>query len=255
MIANHYLKEFASKKKTMVFYFGSFLLLGFQVFQTKDAFFVYSVNQKPYAKPKYVGLFDPNKNYRILSLSPSRSADSLFAGSLTLNFATVQGLASADGYEPLFQNGYNLYTQHRQAGIRYFILGKYKAAGEYFTGMQHQLELFSDYKSFTRLYEDDQVTVLEDNAYEPILQVFDKEENPKPFSFTMEYQNNGANILLDRAVLANRLILGFNYHKNLTIYCNGIKRTFATDPWNRIAIELNDSLRNMEIRYHPFNYF
>jgi hypothetical protein len=254
MITNNFLNKFASKKTALFFYLFSLLLLIFQVSKTKDAFFVYTLKGKPYEPPKYASLLGPNRNYRILSLSPSRSADSLFAGSLTLNFAGVQEIASIDGYEPFFQNKFNLYTQHRQAGVRYFILGKYKPAGEYFTGLQQQLPLFSDYKSFRKIYEDDQVSVMEDTAFEPIVQFFDAGHVLQQTSFTMENRNNGAIIKLNKAIRTDKILLGFNYHKNLEIFINRKNREFTNDPWNRIAIDVKDTVRDIEIRYNPLKY-
>jgi hypothetical protein len=252
-IVHHFLKPYIHKKIVFAFMSISSILVLLHVVQTKDAFFVYNLQGKPYTTPNFKNLFSKQNDYRILSLAAARSTDALFSHSLTMNFATPQGIASIDGYEPFFQNRYNLFIEHRQASIRYFILAKHTASNTYFMGLKNQLSNFNDYKQFLKIYEDAQVTILENSSYQPIIQFLQK-DSAIHVPYTIENKNNGIIVQLPQAVTASQLILGYNYNKNLDVYINHKKKEYTKDAYNRIQVMVQEPVRTITLIYRPLKY-
>jgi hypothetical protein len=169
-----------------------------------------------------------------------------------MNFATPLGIASMDGYEPMFSIQQNLYANHRQAGIRYFLATKYKEANPYFIGSKDQLALFDGSAAFQQIYDDPQVTIWEDTLYEPLLQFFDQKGLRLPVSYTIENSNNGVSITTGNTISDAAMIISYNYHKNLEIYINKKRVNFTRDAYGRIVITKQNTVDIVQLVYNPF---
>ena len=248
-IVINYVLQFYNKK--ILFYsfiIVSMLLLTHHVYNTKDAFYIYTYNN-PYQQLPYGKYLDTTHNYRVQPIAAARSMDSNFSQSLVMNFAMVHNIASLDGYEPLYNDEQNGFVNHRQLGVRYFIVSLHQPESEDFSYLYNKLDKFSNTNNLIRLYEDNKIIVLEDTLAQPLLQCYANTVKLNIVQNVVNLNNGVDFIIKNNAYITDSAILNYTYNNKLSVYVNGVVVPIAKDDYNRLVIHPNCVVKKIEMRY------
>ncbi len=251
IILNYFCKKYFNKFSFYFILIISFIIITLNVFNTKDAFFVFDLQNKPYSPAKYFNLLDTNNNYRIIPLSALRSSDSLFNNTLQMNFSMMQNIASADGYEPFCNNLNDNYKNHRELGIRYFIVSHHTPSSVNVAYLFNRLSKFKYYIEFNKIYSDNQIDILEDTLSEPLIQLYQNNQKIKT-NIEILNKNNGVFFEINASkAIVNKAMLNYNFNENIFVYVNGKTIEKEKDSFNRMVIYPNQLVKTIEFKYIP----
>jgi hypothetical protein len=223
------------------------------LYNIKDTFYVYANGNNKYNQYSFLQKIKNDNNYRIMSLGPLRSFHADYDKSLTNNLPTQYGIASAEGYEPLFDYKSDNLKNTNQLAIKYFVVAKLPITKFYFWGDAPLTSQYLSKPNVELIYTDSIVSVYQNNNAQPIVAAYHNDTLliNKP---TITNHNNGVYIQYTQPINATKIVLAYNYLPQLSIYINNKKVNATKDVHNRIVINVTEPVLSIRSKYTPFPF-
>ncbi len=221
----------------------------------KDAFYVYANNKNNYTQYKFLQKIKTDNNYRIMSFGPLRSFHKDYSKSLTNNLPTQYGIASVQGYEPLFNYPVDVYKNYNEFSAKYFVVAKLPFTRHYYWGDAPLANNFINKPNIQLMYSDSTVNIYQNNNAQPIVTVLQNDSIVQNANPIITNHNNGVNITFANPIKATKIFLAYNYLPGIKVYVNGKRYKAINDTFNRIVIFPNQPVQNIRTLYKPFPFY
>ncbi len=221
--------------------------LYYQIHNSKSAFYAYAI-KKHYDKISVSKFFNQYQDYRILPIAASRDTTNSFMSTLRFNTPTFYKIPSLECLEVLNPKEINIAKYYSEFSARYILLYKSpNTSGGY--AYNFKITDLTHYQSLDTIYTSQDFILLENKEYTPLITFYNSHNEKIIATPSIKYLSTKVTIKSDTAIKPAKVLLTFNYRKNLRVYADEKKVPIIPDSINRVLFFPTFEFKELKIKY------
>jgi hypothetical protein len=188
-------------------------------------------------------------DYRILPIGPARTDHRSYSETMMFNLPTQYRLPSLECLEVLNSQRIDFYKHYNEFSVRYIMV--HKNISKSYVEINYNLDAieFMALDTLPIIFKDSIFTIYENKNYTPLITLYNNENKLIKSDPRIKYSSSLVTITYKDKQQAKKVLLTFNYRKNLTVYADGKKVTTMPDSINRVLFFPTFEFKELNIKY------